>query len=393
MVTDNAVRVVPLLRVLRSSLRNDRWQEFTHVFREGLSALVMQTRRRVDSVLALPVLASVGSVTEPPRLFQLASGYWISQAIYVAAKLGIADVLKDSPKSASEIALATGTDQTAVYRLMRALCAAGVFRMAETNMFAITEFGISLQTNVSGSLRAMIITLGEIHYAAWAHLLESVKTGTAGFPLAFGAEMFDYLGQDIEAGRNFNRAMSDYSALSSCAVLLSYDFSATRSLVDVGGGYGRLLTSILRMYPSMQGTLFDMPPVIAAAREKLDSDPCRERCTLVSGSFLDFLPPGADTYLMSSVIHDWDDERAIMILKNCRRSMKRNSRIVVLEFVVPTGEQSSFSKVLDLNMLVMNGGCERTAEEFRALFVAAGLKMTRIIPTLSPLSVLEAVPD
>ncbi len=393
MVTDNAVRVVPLLRVLRSSLRNDRWREFTRVFREGLSALVTQTRRRVDSVLALPALASVGSVTEPPRLFQLASGYWISQAIYVAAKLGIADVLKDSPKSASEIALATGTDQNAVYRLMRALCAAGVFRMAETDMFAITEFGISLQTNVSGSLCAMIITLGEIHYAAWAHLLESVKTGTAGFPLAFGAEMFDYLGQDVEAGRNFNRAMSDYSALSSCAVLLSYDFSATRSLVDVGGGYGRLLTSILRMYPSMQGTLFDMPPVIAAAREKLDSDPCRERCTLVAGSFLDFLPPGADTYLMSSVIHDWDDERAIMILKNCRRSMRRNSRIVVLEFVVPTGEQSSFSKVLDLNMLVMNGGCERTAKEFRALFVAAGLKMTRIIPTLSPLSVLEAVPD
>jgi hypothetical protein len=323
----------------------------------------------------------------------LASGYWISQAIYVAAKLGIADFLKDSPKSASEIALATRADENAVYRLMRALCSVGAFRAVGADKFTVTALGIPLQSNVPGSLRAMVITLGEAHYAAWAHLLESVKTGTAGFPLAFGTQMFDYLGQDVEAGKIFNHAMSEYSALSSCAVLLSYDFSGTRSLVDVGGGCGRLLTSILRMYPSMQGTLFDMPPVVAAAQEKLESDPCRERCTLVPGSFLDFVPPGADTYLMSSVIHDWDDEHAITILRNCRRSMRRHSRIVMLEFVVPTGEKASFSKVLDLNMLVMNGGCERTAKEFRELFDAAGLRLTRIISTLSPLSVLEAVRD
>jgi hypothetical protein len=393
MVTDSALRVVPLFRVLRSSLQNGRWEQFKRVFREGLSAIVVQTRRRVDSVLSLPVVASAGSVTEPPCLFQLASGYWISQAIYVAAKLGIADFLKDSPKSASEIALATRADENAVYRLMRALCAVGAFRAAGVDKFTVTALGIPLQSNVPGSLRAMVITLGEAHYAAWAHLLESVKTGTAGFPLAFGTQMFDYLGQDVEAGKIFNHAMSEYSALSSCAVLLSYDFSGTRSLVDVGGGCGRLLTSILRMYPSIQGTLFDMPPVVAAAQEKLESDPCRERCTLVPGSFLDFVPPGADTYLMSSVIHDWDDEHAITILRNCRRSMRRHSRIVMLEFVVPTGEKASFSKVLDLNMLVMNGGCERTAKEFRELFDAAGLRLTRIISTLSPLSVLEAVRD
>ena len=145
------------------------------------------------------------------------------------------------------------------------------------------------------------------------------------------------------------------------------------------------------MYPSMQGMLFDMPPVVAAAKEKLDSDPCRGRCTLIPGSFLDFVPPGADAYLLSSVIHDWNDAQAIKILRNCRRAMRWHSKIVMLEFVVPVGERSSFSKVLDLNMLVMNGGCERTAEEFRKLFHAAGLKITRIIPTLSPLSVIEAV--
>src|SRR5579863_3271729 len=288
MVTNGALRVAPLFRVLRSSLQNARWEEFRRIFREGLSAIAVQTRRRVGSMLSLPVLASAGSLREPPRLFQLATGYWISQALYVAAKLEIADFLKDSPKSASEIALATGADENSVYRLMRALCAVGAFRTVGVDKFTVTAFGIPMQSNVPGSLRAMILTLGETHYAAWAHLLESVKTGNAGFPLAFGTEMFNYLGQDVEAGKIFNDAMSDYSALSSCAVLLSYDFSRTRSLVDVGGGCGRLLTSILRMYPSMQGTLFDMPLVVAAAERRLESDPCRERCTLVSGSFLDF---------------------------------------------------------------------------------------------------------
>jgi hypothetical protein len=147
------------------------------------------------------------------------------------------------------------------------------------------------------------------------------------------------------------------------------------------------------MYPDMRGTLFDMPPVIAAAQEALESDPCRQRCVLTPGSFLDFVPQGADAYLMSSVIHDWDDAHAVRILRNCRRSMRRHSRVVLLEFVVPSGRKPSYSKVLDLNMLVMNGGRERTIQEFRRLFGAAGLRMERILPTLSPLSVLEAVRD
>src|SRR5580700_11473637 len=235
MMTANALRVVPLLRVLRSSLRNDRCGQFLHVFREGLSALVMQTRRRVNSILALPVLASASSVTEPPCLFQLATGYWISQAIYVAAKLGIADILKDGPKSSSEIALATRADENSVSRLMRALCAVGVFRTRHVGTFTVTALGKPLESSIPGSLRAMVITLGESHYAAWAHLLESVKTGTAAFPHAFGTQMFDYLGQDLEAGKTFNRAMTEYSAMSSCAALLSYDFSGIRSIVDVGG--------------------------------------------------------------------------------------------------------------------------------------------------------------
>jgi hypothetical protein len=392
-MTINATsRLVPFLKVFGSSLRNNRFPHFKRAFLHGLSAIVRQTRKSAPSGLSLPMLTSAGSPTEPPPLFQLASGYWISQAIYVAAKLGIADVLKHGPKSSNEIALETGTDGNSISRLMRALCAVGVFRMNGNGTFAITDLGKPLQSGIPGSLRAMAITLGEVHYAAWAHLLESIKTGAPAFPRAFGADMFDYLSRENEAGNTFNRAMTDYSGLSSCAVLLSYDFSGVRSIVDVGGGCGKLLTSILHMYPSMRGTLFDMSSVIAAAEESLKEHPCRDRCGMEPGSFLETVPCDFDAYLLSSVIHDWDDERAIKILRNCRRSMGQQSRVLLVEFIVPAGEGKSFSKLLDLNMLVMNGGRERTESEYRRLFDAAGLRMTRIIPTLSPLYVLEATP-
>ena len=392
MTMNTSSRLVPFLQVFGSSLRNHRFPQFKSAFLHGLSAIVRQTRKKVASGLALPMLTSAGSPAEPPPLFQLASGYWISQSIYVAAKLGIADILKNGAKSSSELALATDADNDSISRLMRALCAVGVFRMNADGTFAVTDLGKPLQSDVAGSLRAMVITLGEVHYAAWGHLLESVKTGNAAFPRAFGASMFDYLGQENEDGKAFNRAMTDYSALSSCAVLLSYDFSGVGSIVDLGGGCGKLLTSILHMYPSMRGTLFDMSSVIAAAEESLKEHPCRDRCKMLSGSFLETVPCDFDAYLLSSVIHDWDDESAIKILENCRRSMRRESKVLLVEFVVPAGAQKSFSKMLDLNMLVMNGGRERTELEYQTLFDAAGLRMTRIIPTMSPLCVLEAVP-
>ena len=307
---NGALRLVPLLRVLRSDLRNDRWKQFQRVFHEGLCAIAGQTPNHASSVLALPIVTSAGSVTELPALLQLASGYWISQAIYVAAKLGIADVLNGGPASGAQIASATEANEGAILRLMRALCTVGVFRVDDTGKFTVTALGKPLQCGVPGSLRSMIITLGEIHYAAWAHLIHSVRTGRTAFPVTFGAEMFDYLGLNLEARATFNSAMTDCSALSSCAVLLSYDFLDIRSVVDVGGGCGKLLTSILRMYPEMQGTLFDLPSVIADAQEKLGIDPCRDRCRLVSGNFLECVPRGADAYLMSTVIHDWDDDHA-----------------------------------------------------------------------------------
>jgi hypothetical protein len=354
------LRLVPqLLRILRSSIRRGRWR-------------------------------NLGPPFEPTPLFQMATGYWVSQAVYVAARLGIADVLAAGPKSGQELAVATGADRQSLCRLLRALCAMGVFRTPAADRFALAPLGEALRSGVPGSLRAMVLTLGEIHYEAWGHLFHSVKTGASAFQHAFGAPLFEYLGRNPEARNTFNEAMTDFSALVAYAVLLAYDFSDVKSTVDVGGGCGELLTSILRVYPAMQGTVLDTPAVIAAAEKRLPWDPSRDRCTLLPGNFLEAVPPGADVYLMSGVIHDWDDDHAIRILRNCQGSMAQDSRVLVIECVVPDGHDISFSKLLDLNMLVMNGGRERTKTEFRELFDAAGLRMTRIIPTLSPLSVVEA---
>jgi hypothetical protein len=367
------LRLVPqLLRVLYSSIRGGRWHQFKQVALQGFS------------------IALEAPPFEPAPLFQMATGYWASQAVYAAARLGIADVLADGPRSGQEIALATGADRQSLHRLLRALCAIGVFRTPAADSFALAPLGQALRSGVPGSLRAMVLTLGEIHYEAWGHLFHSVKTGTSAFQYTFEAPLFEYLGRNPEARDTFNEAMTDFSALVAHAVLLAYDFSDVKSTVDVGGGCGELLTSILRMYPAMQGTVLDTPGVIAAAEEHLASAPGRDRCTLLPGNFLEAVPPGADVYLMSGVIHDWDEDHAIRILRNCQGSMAQHSRVLVIECVVPDGPDISFSQLLDLNMLVMNGGRERTTTEFRELFDAAGLRMTRVMPTLSPLSVVEA---
>jgi O-methyltransferase/methyltransferase family protein len=368
------LRLAPhLLRVMKSSVRRGHWREFRELLVNGLSLS----------------RGGGGPSGRPPALFQMATSYWISQVVYVTAALGVADVLKQGRKSCREIATETGADERALYRLLRALCTIGLIHTAGTDQFTLAARGRPLVSGVPGSLRAMVLTLGDMHYAAWGHLLESVRTGTSGFQTAFGAPLFDYLGCDLEAGNTFNAAMTDYSTLVAHAVLLAYDFSDTGWLVDLGGGCGRLLTSIMRMYPEMQGTLFDTPAVIAAADSHLDLAPGAARLSLVPGNFLEAVPPGADVYLMSGVVHDWDDERAVRILANCRASMARTGRVLVVECVVPEGDESSFSKLLDLNMLVMNGGRERTQAEFQELFDAAGLRITRVLPTLSPLSVVE----
>jgi SAM-dependent methyltransferase len=327
----------------------------------------------------------------PPALFEMATAYWLSQAIYVAAKLGIADLLRNGPQSCVALATSTGSDAPSLFRLMRALSSVGIFAHLGRGHFALSRLAERLQTGVHGSLRAMVITIGEIHYQACGSLLHSVQTGSPAFNTVFGASLFDYLQQNTDAADAFNQGMANVSSLLAYAVLMAYDFSGISSIVDVGGGQGKLLEKILQFNPDITGTVFDTASTIEGAQQGFGGDVRKRRCSYVVGDFFTSVPQGADAYLLCGVIHDWDDRRAIRILRNCRRAMTEKGRLLIVDMVVPDTDATSFSKLLDLNMLAMTGGRERTKAEFQALLDAADYKLTRIIPTMAPQSIMEAV--
>jgi SAM-dependent methyltransferase len=330
--------------------------------------------------------------SSPPLLFQLATAYWLSQAIYVAAKLGIADLLKDGPQTCAVLATATGSDAPSLFRLMRALSGMGIFSQVGQDRFVLSPLAEGLQTEVPGSLRATMITLGEIHYQACGDLLHSVKTGSPAFNKVFGASLFEYLKQNGDAADAFNQGMSNVSSMLAYAVLLAYDFAGISSIVDIGGGEGKLLENILEFYPDLNGTVFDTAPTIKRAERQVGNNRTWRRCSYIAGDFFDIVPEGADAYLLCGVIHDWDDDRAVKILRNCRRAMAKNGRVLLLETLVPATDSMHFGKLLDLNMLVMTGGRERTKAEICALLDGAGWKLTRIIATMAPQSLIEALP-
>ena len=328
----------------------------------------------------------------PPALFEMATAYWLSQAIYVAAKLGIADLLKDGPQPCVTLAASTGSDAPSLFRLMRALSSVGIFSQLDRDRFALSRLAEKLQTEVHGSLRAMVITIGEIHYQACGNLLHSVRTGSPAFNNVFGASLFDYLQQNVDAADAFNQAMANVSTMLAYAVLMAYNFAGISCIVDVGGGQGNLLEKILQFNPDTRGTVFDTAPTIERANQHPGNDAWSRRCSYVAGDFFASVPQGADAYILCGVVHDWDDSRAITILRNCRRAMADKARLLLVDMVVPDTDARSFSKLLDLNMLAMTGGRERTRAEYRALLDAADYKLTRIIPTMAPQSVIEAVP-
>jgi SAM-dependent methyltransferase len=327
----------------------------------------------------------------PPALFEMATAYWLSQAIYVAAKLGIADLLRNGPQSCVALATSTGSDAPSLFRLMRALSSVGIFAHVGKGRFALSPLAECLQTDVHGSLRAMLITIGEIHYQACGSLLHSVQTGSPAFNTVFGASLFDYLQQNVDAADAFNQGMANVSSLLAYAVLMAYDFAGISSIVDVGGGQGKLLEKILQFTPDITGTVFDTASTIERVEQGFGNDAWSRRCSYVIGDFFTSVPPGADAYLLCGVIHDWDDRRAIRILRNCRRAMTKKGRLLIVDMVVPDTDAMSFSKLLDLNMLAMTGGRERTKAEFQSLLDAADYKVTRIIPTMAPQSIIEAL--
>ena len=329
------------------------------------------------------------------QLMQMASGFFVSQSISVAARLGIADRLAEGTQTAEDLAQATGTHAPSLYRLLRALQGVGVFAEAAPGRWSNTPTSAALRSGVPGSMRAVAIMLGDPeHYRAWGSLDHSIRTGAPAFDHVFGSQVFEYFGQHPEAAAVFDEAMTSFSELSPVAD--AYDFSEIGTLMDVAGGHGGLLASILRPNPDLRGVLFDLPPVIERARERgiLAAEGLAERTELVAGSFFEEIPARADACLLQHIIHDWDNEHCVKILENCRRALNPGGKILVVEAVVLPGTELPAANFADLNMLVMTtGGRERTEAEFRELFELAGLRLTQIIPTQSPMTnVIEAVP-
>ena len=335
---------------------------------------------------------SAAPVPPPATLLQMMTGYWVSQALYVAAKLGIADLLVDGSRPVENLATATQTDAPSLRRVLRALASVGIFTEASPGSFALTPLAALLRTGTSDSMRALAIMYAEEQYHAWGNILHSVQTGQPAFEQQFGTSYFAYLAQHPEADRVFNEAMTGWTTQLVGAVLETYDFSPFKTIVDVGGSYGTLLAAILRSNPEARGILFDQPHVVAAAQEQLALAGVAERCTTVGGDFFVEIPAGADAYLLAQILHDWDDERSVAILQQCRRAMPAHGKLLVIELVLPRGEEPFFGKWLDLHMLVLLGARERTAAEYGALFRAAGFELARVVPTPAGPSVVEAVP-
>lgn len=328
----------------------------------------------------------------PVQLMQMLFGFAASRAIGVTAELRIADLLKDGSKTAEELAQQTGVHARSLYRVLRACASIGVYSEDNEKKFSLTPLATPLLTDAPGSLRAFaeMITC-DWQFQTWAELPYSVKTGKPSFDKVFGTSSFDYFWNNDKAGKVFNDAMTSNSAFSSMAVTNGYDFSSISKLVDVGGGHGFLLASILAKYGTVKGVLYDTPAIVTEAEKLLDKHGVTDRCETVGGDFFQSVPTGGDAYIMKHIIHDWNDEQCITLFQNCRKAMAEGGKVLVVEMIVPEGNEPSPAKFLDLQMLQYLPGCERTENEYKELFDKAGLKLTKIIPTMSPFSIIEGV--
>jgi ubiquinone/menaquinone biosynthesis C-methylase UbiE len=337
--------------------------------------------------------AAEATMPVPPeaQLMQIVGGCFQSQAVYVAAKLGIADLLKTRPLPVSELARKTSTHERALYRLLRCLASLGVFRETDTKVFELTATAELLASDHPGSMRDAAIFMGEPwHWSVYGEMLYSVKTGKVAWERVHGKEVFPYFQDHPEEYEIFNRAMTSFSTNTLPAIVEAYDFTGVKRLADIAGGHGMLLTGFLKANPELKGLLFDLPQVIEGAPALLEKEGVADRVELKTGDFFESIPGGADAYMMKFIIHDWDDDRALKILRNIHHVLPHDGRLLLVEMVVPAGNEPHFSKIQDLEMLVSPGGVERTPDEYRDLLAQSGFELRRIIPTKSPLSIVEA---
>jgi O-methyltransferase domain/Dimerisation domain len=328
------------------------------------------------------------------RLFQLLSGLFASQCLGVVANLGVADVLANGPLHADDIAKKVGAHTDYLARVLRALSSIGVFTQERDGRFALTPVADLLRTDHPQSQRDIALTMmSDWNWSTWGQLLYSVRTGENASLKALGMPMFDYLREHPESEKAYSGAMRSNSIWQSVAVADAYPFDTLNTVIDVGGAHGHLLATVLDKHKNVQGVLFDQPQVVSAAMESgaLAAPALRGRVSTVGGDFFESVPEGADGYLMKLVIHDWDDEKCIRILSNCKEAMAKGARILVVENVLKGPNEPDPAKFLDVLMLLGPGGRERTEEDFRALFSKAGLKLNRVVPTASNVSVLEVL--
>lgn len=330
---------------------------------------------------------------ENSHLRQMIDGYQVAQAIAVAASLGIADLLGDGPKTSDELARATGAHPRSLFRLLRALASVGVFGQDDDGRFAMTPRAEGLRSDAPSSLRAWAIHAGQPYMrAAWAHLHHSVMTGEPAFRHVHGIGSWGYRQQHPTAGEIFDRAMGG-SAPGMAAIINADDFADATCIVDVGGGQGTFIAAVLAAVPTLRGILFDLPHVVGGAEPILRAAGVADRCTVVAGDFFEAIPAGGDLYILKGVIHDWADDAAATILRHCRRVMGSPDKLLLIEQVIQLGSADTPGTFfMDLHMLAIHGGTERTAEEFAALLALAGFHQTRIVPTTAGLNLIEAAP-
>ena len=325
-------------------------------------------------------------------MLQLLNGAYVAGAVSCLAQLGIPDLIEAAPKSAEELARKIGADPQALYRLMRATASVGVLSEGRDGRFSQTPMSAVLRSDAAPGLRAFAIMGGrEWHGRGWSHLHHCVRTGKQALDQIYGTPVFEFLNQNPVEAQIFNDAMTELSMIDGPAVAEAFNFEGIRSIVDVGGGHGLLLATILKRNTHLHGTLYEIQRVIEGAANG-PLKPVMERCTLASGDMFSSVPAGADAYIMKHIIHDWPDDQCLKILKACRKSVNSGGRLLVVDNVIQPGNDFSPGKFLDLQMLIFPGGCERSEKQFRDLFAGASWQLSRIIPTTAGDSIVEGVP-
>lgn len=331
----------------------------------------------------------------PPhvQLIQMGIASFGSAALYTAAKLSLADHIGDTAKTAAELAGATATHAPTLYRFMRTLSNFGVLAEHDGQRFSLTPLGQALRADAPGSARSTLLAFcGPAFSRTWEQLPHSLATGETGFEKAYGIGFFEYLGRNLEDASHFSAAMVGYHGPETPAVAEAYDFSGIGTLVDVGGATGNMLAAIVSRHPGVRGVLFDRPYVVREASALLEAHGVADRVTIESGDFFERVPAGGDAYLLSHIIHDWTEAQCLTILGHCRKALKGDGRVLIIETVLPCDGTPHAGKMQDLVMLMFPGGQERTEAEYGQLLARADLRLSRVIPTASIASIVEAVP-